>query len=187
MTILANNTSCQNPVGGRVCGYELPEVLQDFNGKVRGKIEKHTNEPTGTFSGEISFNPSTGFYLKNLNAARSSGEIYLDTSNGYFFTYIAPEGRTAIAKLCVGSSTNQFEVSGFKMPLNSKLQNFHGHYSNLDQATIYVAAPEGAEIASPCANHPEEFRVIQGGEVIAAWNVKALSGFAGDHVIHGNS
>jgi hypothetical protein len=167
---------------GSVCGYELPKDLRDFNNGVRDKIEKHTQEPVGTFPGQISYNPFTGFYVQNLNEARAVGNIYLDLKNGYFCTYITPSGDSAIATLCSGNASNQFIVSGYKMPLNSKIQNLHGHYDNLDSGMLFVATPVNTVVEYPSAKHPNEFQVLQNGEVIAAWNIAALSGFVGSHI-----
>jgi hypothetical protein len=142
MTLLTGSGICENSTkDGGICGYELPRELCDFNSKVQAKIEKHTTKPTGTVPGMVSYNPSTGFYLENLEKTRVAGDIYLDPKNGYFCTYITPSGCTTIATLCSGSATTQFAVSGYKMPLNSKLQQLHGHYDNLDSEMIYVAAP----------------------------------------------
>jgi hypothetical protein len=183
MTQLSAGGICENPVkGGRVCGYELPRELCDFNSMVKKKIEKHTTEPTGNVS-KVSFNPSTGFYLENLETARAAGDIYLDPKNGYFCTYITPSSCTAIATLYSGSSANQFAVSGYKMPLNSKLHQLHGHYDNLEAEMIYVAAPVDVTVEYPSSAHPDEFRIIQSGNLIAAWNTQALSGFAGSHIV----
>lgn len=41
--------------------------------------------------------------------------------------------------LCLGSADNQFAVSAYKLPLNSKLPRLHGHYDNLDSEMIYMA------------------------------------------------
>jgi hypothetical protein len=138
--------------------------------------------PTGAFDGRISYNLSTGFYLENLNSARTSGDIYLDVNNGYFCTYITPSGNSAIATLCSGDATNQFAVSGYKMPLNSKLQNLHGHYENLESGMLFVATPADAVVEYPSSDHPNEFRMLQSGRVVAAWNLVMLTGFAGSHV-----
>jgi len=187
LTLLMGAGACQNKFNsGAVCGYQLPRELSDFNSHVRGKIEKHTIPPTGTLpnqSSKVSYNPSTGFYLENLDAARSGGDLYLDPANGYFCTYITPSGCTTIATLCSGNAANQFTISGYKLPLNSKLQNLHGHYDNLDAEMVYVAAPENVVIEEPSAAHPHEFRVLRNGNPIAAWNTQAQSGFVGSHIV----
>jgi len=183
VTELSDGAVCLTPLkGGVICGYEFPSELIEFNGHVRDKVEKHTQQPTGVFSGQISFNPSTGFYLQNLSGARAEGDIYLDVDNGYFCTYITPNGNSAIATMCSGDATNQFAVSGYKMPLNSKIQNLHGHYDNLGPSMLFVAAPVGVVVEYPSAAHPNEFLVLQSGNVIAAWNTAVLSGFAGSHI-----
>lgn len=183
VTELSDGAVCLTPIkGGGICGYEFPAELIEFNGYVRDKIEKHTQQPTGIFSREISFNPSTGFYLKNLEDARAAGDIYLDVSNGYFCTYITPSGNSAIATLCSGSATNQFAVSGYKLPLNSKIQNLHGHYENLGPSMLFVAAPVDVIVEYSTPAHPNEFRILQSGNLIASWNTAALSGFAGGHI-----
>lgn len=184
MTEITASGICENPVkSSGVCGFELPWDLCDFNSMVKKKIEKHTTEPTATFSGEVSFNTSTGFYLGNFEKAREAGSIYIDQRNGYFCTYITPSGCTAIATLYSGSSANQFAVSGYKLPLNSKLHKLHGHYDNLDAEMIYVAAPVDVTVEYPSLAHPNEFRVIQSGSLVAAWNTQVLSGFAGSHLV----
>ncbi|MDB6019691.1 MAG: hypothetical protein JWR19_4180 [Pedosphaera sp.] len=184
VTNLSDGAVCLTPTkDGGVCGYEFPVELLEFNGYVREKIEKHSQQPTGVFRGEISFNTSTGFYLQNLSGARAAGDIYLDVKNGYFCTYITPSGNSAIATLWSGSATNQFAVSGYKLPLNSKLQNIHGHYENLGPSMLFVAAPIDVVVEYPTLANPDEFRVLQSGNVIAAWNTAALSGFAGSHIV----
>ena len=167
---------------GGYCGYAFPQALLEFSGHVLKTIEKHTQAPTGAFSGQISFNPSTGFYLENLSHARASGDIYLDVKNGYFCTYITPSGNAAIATLCSGNVTNQFAVSGYKVPLNSRVQNIHGHYDNCDSDMLFVATPIDAVVEYPSPLHPKEFQVLQSGNVVASWNTLALSGFVGTHV-----
>src|SRR5438034_5996808 len=134
---------------GGVCGYEMPQELRDFNGDVKKKIEKQTREPAGAFPGQISFKPSSGFHMENLNRARAVGDVYLDLKNGYFCTYITPSGNAAIATLCSGNATNEFAVSGYKMPLNSKIQNLHGHYDNLDSEMLFVATSVNVVVEYP--------------------------------------
>ena len=120
--------------------------------------------------------------MENLNRARAVGDVYLDLKNGYFCTYITPSGNAAIATLCSGNATNEFAVSGYKMPLNSKIQNLHGHYDNLDSEMLFVATSVNVVVEYPSARHPDEFQILQSGTVIASWNIAALSGFVGEHV-----
>ncbi|HZM03091.1 MAG TPA: hypothetical protein VFC44_08700 [Candidatus Saccharimonadales bacterium] len=179
----SEGAACLNPTkNGGFCGYAFPHSLLEFNGHLLKKVAKHTQEPSGVFSGQISFNPSTGFYLENLSGARTAGDIYLDPKNGYFCTYITPSGNASIATLCSGNATNQFGVSGYKMPLNSRIQNIHGHYANVESGMRFVAHPIVVVVEYPCFQHPNEFRVLQSGNVIAAWNTGTLSGFVGHHV-----
>ena len=177
-------STCLNTLNdGRICGYTLPEVFGDFNSKVRAKIEKHTEEPTGLVSGQISYNPSTGFYLQNLKDARASGNVYLDIANGYFFTYVTPSGTEAIATISSPGASNSIDVSGFKMPLNSRLHNLHGHYDNLNSGNLFVAVPNDVVVEAPDGTHPDEYRIVQSGTTIAAWNTTVQSGFIGSHVV----
>ena len=182
-TELTDSSVCRHQVNEGVCGYEFPTELLEFNGRVREKIGKHTKKPSGAFTGKISYNPSTGFYLENLLEARAAGDIYLDRANGYFCTYVTPSGDAAIATCCSGNANNQFNVSGFKMPLNSRIQNIHGHYDNLHEDMLYVATPFDTVVEYPSPQHPDEFRVLQSGNVVAAWNTAACSGFVGDHIV----
>jgi hypothetical protein len=134
-------------------------------------------------SGEVSFNPNTGFYVDALKEARTAGTVYLDQSNGYFFTYINPSGANAIAVLHTEPSGAAIDVSGFKMPLNSRLQNLHGHYANLNTGDLFVALPDNVSIEEPSPSHPNQYHVVQSGNVVAVWDRVAETGFAGKHII----
>src|SRR5258708_7941238 len=166
---------CSAPFkGGLTCGYSIPQILTDFNSTLTRKVEKHTQEPTGAFNGSISFHPSTGFYLQNREAA-FSGAVYMDKKENYFCTYITPSGDNAIATVCVGNAANRLNVSGYKMPLNSRVKNLHGHYAN-HEGMLFVATPDGVVIEPPDNVHPNIFQVFQSGRLIAGWDSAAGTG-----------
>jgi hypothetical protein len=184
-TDLSLNLTCAHvsSKGKKVCGYRLPQTLAAFNSMMCGKVEKHTQEPPGTFNGLISFNPSTGFYLQNREQAMTSGNVYLDRREGFFCTYITPSGDNAIATVCSGNNANRFQVSGYKLPLNSRVHELHGRYADMDSNMLFVATPEGTVIEAPNPGHPDEYHVLQSGNLVAGWNIVAQSGFCGGHVV----
>jgi hypothetical protein len=168
---------------GQVCGYAIPRSLAKFNSSMLSKVEKHTQAPTGSFPGLISHNPDTGFYLQNRQASLAQGDVYLDAAEGFFCTYITPSGNAAIATVCSGNSACSFTVSGYKMPLNTKVQNLHGRYTNIEPRMLFVASPDGTEVHAPNSSHPDEYRVFKSGQLLASWNTTAQSGFLGHHVV----
>ncbi|MFH1067479.1 MAG: hypothetical protein V1746_06225 [bacterium] len=168
-TRISVHQSCQNTLNnGSLCGFSF----SDRNRTIREAEYKHALiEPPAYVADKqgISFNPNVKLYRKYREQTLASGNLFWDSRNEYPFAYYTPSGSMAIAVHC--SDYFRIPVSGFKMPLNSKPQNMHGHYANLsNDRDTFVATFCGTVFGYPGILHPTQHYITQSGKLIAAWD-----------------
>lgn len=163
--------ACQHrSKSGRVCGWRMPLALPEMNREMRKSIRKHTIQPTGQFTGLISFNPSTGYYLDSRQTVVMSGDVHFDTQYNTFCLYLAPSGAQGIATACSGRADISYPVSGIKMFTNSSAQEHHHHYANQDEKMQFICSSGDVVIEPQNVSHPGECWIWKEGEKIASWN-----------------
>lgn len=172
LTLLDPTGACQNQLSdGRACGYTFPLNFGSGNSYVRRKWKKkHTCPPTGIYPKDYSWVNDTGSYpFYQLEAARF-GSVNLDPENNYLFLYHTPSGNNCFAKVQYASGLDVGMASGVVLPLNSKLQNMHHHFSNYKDCFISVINGTGLTITEPNGSHPDEYRIKSGDSIVYSYN-----------------
>jgi len=171
-TLLDPNGSCANELNnGQKCGFQFPLVSGVANAKVRAKMDKHTTPQSGLMDSDYSWIDDSGMYpLYQIDVAKS-GSLHLDLKMNYLFLWQAPEGENHFAKIIYANDCSVSGVSGVVLPLNSKLQNMHIHFSNYQEHFVEIA-PQSDDIViqEPNAAHPSDYWVLSAHNPIFSWN-----------------
>jgi hypothetical protein len=89
----------------------------------------------------------------------------------YLFLWQTPVGENHFAKIIYANDCLVNGVSGVVLPLNSKLQHMHIHFSNYESHFVEIA-PQSDQIIiqEPNAVHPSEYWVLSAQQPIFSWN-----------------
>ena len=170
-TLFGPTGGCVNLLGdGTTCGYGLPIRYSTGNRHYRAKTIKHTKPPPDDFRGEWSWVSSVDQYEQFQQQTLEHGCVKLDPQNDYLFLWHAPSGASPIATLALSEDSAVTNASGTIMPLNSKPQNFHHFYDNMRPHFVDIASGPDLIIEKPSVEHPSEYWVKQGGNLIYTWN-----------------
>jgi hypothetical protein len=167
--------SCQTILkNGSTCGYQLPFTYDLGNRKYREKVDKHTGPPPPSLPSEKIGTWSWVDKKENYSLYHEhtlvSGSVNLDPQNNYLFLWHTPSGSNAIAHVMYGDAGTVISASGVVSPLNSRIQNFHSHFSNWDQNWTPIAAGQNLIIEEPRPEHPDIYTVSLGGDTVAWFN-----------------
>jgi hypothetical protein len=171
-TLLDPHGECTNVLTkGRNCGYRFPLVDGRGNAKVREKMDKHTRPQSGLMDSDYSWVEDKASYpLYQIDTAKS-GSLHLDQKMNYLFLWQTPVGPNHFAKIIYANDCSVSGVSGVVLPLNSKLQNMHIHFSNYEGHFVEIAQQsDEIIIQDPNAAHPSEYWVSSGHQPIFSWN-----------------
>jgi hypothetical protein len=171
-TLLDPLGECANILkSGQKCGFRFPLVAGSGNSKVREKMDKHTTPQSGLMDSDYSWVDDKASYpLYQIDTAKS-GSLHLDQKMNYLFLWQTPVGENHFAKIIYANDCLVSEVSGVVLPLNSKLQNMHIHFSNYESHFVEIA-PQSDQIIiqEPNAVHPSEYWVLSAQQPIFSWN-----------------
>lgn len=171
-TLLDPLGECTNLLNsGQKCGYRFPLVDGSGNSRVRQKLEKHTTPQSGLMKSDYSWVDDKAAYpLYQIDTAKS-GSLHLDQKANYLFLWQTPVGENYFAKIIYANDCSVSGVSGVVLPLNSKLQNMHVHFSNYEDHFVQIA-PQADDIIvqEPNLAHPSEYWVLSGNQPIFSWN-----------------
>jgi hypothetical protein len=159
---------------GSTCGYQLPFTYDLGNRKFQEKVDKHTGPPPASLPSEKigtwSWVDEKDKYSLYHEQTLVSGSVNLDLQNNYFFLWHTPSGSNAIAHVMYGDAGTVVSASGVVSPLNSKIQNFHSHFSNWDNDWTPIAAGQNLIIEEPSQQHPDIYTVSLDGYTKAWFN-----------------
>jgi hypothetical protein len=134
-------------------------------------MAKHTTPQSRLMDSDYSWVDNTASYpLYQIDTAKS-GSLHLDQKMNYLFLWQTPEGPNHFAKIIYANDCSVRGVSGVVLPLNSRLQNMHIHFSNYEGHFVQIA-PQSDEIIiqEPNAAHPSEYWILSGQQAIFSWN-----------------
>lgn len=171
--------ACTNQLNnGAVCSYSFTWSDETaLNSKQRKKRDKHSSPPLFPSTADCSWCLNKTDFMLDRQCVALSGQIMLDPVNNYLCLWDARDNGNPIAKLFTVNDDKIHDVNGIKMPLNSKPNNLHHHYSNLEESLISIPInSDELTICFPDVSQSGDFEILSASEHLWSWH-SGLSSF----------
>jgi hypothetical protein len=158
---------------GSFCGYSFTWFdLKTRNSNQQNKEVKHSSPPSiFPVKDTVSWCDSPLAYQKFQTAVALSGSIHLNPTLNYLFLWDTPKGADPVGTILYPHDCAFYDVSGVKMPLNSKPNDLHIHFDNY-QSNFLKVCDYGPHltIQFPSYCNSSEFHILSAGKSIFTFN-----------------
>ena len=173
-TTLSLTGTCINRLkNGAFCGYCFTWLDPNSrNSTQQNKEIKHTSPPSiFPVKDTVSWCDSPVTYQTYQTGVALSGSIHLDPSWNYLFLWDMPKSSDPVGTMLYSHDCTFYDVSGVKMPLNSKPNDLHIHFDNY-QSNFLKVCDYGPDltIQFPSYNNSSEFHILSAGQSIFTFN-----------------
>jgi hypothetical protein len=173
-TTLSLTGTCINRLKNREsCGYSFTWIDPETrNSTQREKEVKHSSPPSVyPVNDTVSWCDGPVTYQKYQTGIALTGSIHFDSKWNYLFLWDTPNGSAPVGTMLYASGCEFYDVSGVKMPLNSKPNNLHIHFDNYQSHLIKVCDySSDLTIQFPSFGNSSEFNILSSGNSIFTFN-----------------